>query len=234
MNAKGWNMLNRLLFGLRITDIDCAFKLFRRDVVQSIPLRSRGAMVSAETLIRLSREGYSIKEIPVSHLPRRAGSPTGAKLSVIGRAFREMVALYGGDLGLVTHKQVLKFITVGTINTALDAGVYLFLTRLLGFAGQPTAAKFFSFMAGTITSLFINRYWTFGIRTPLSWREIGRFYTTVSASLVLNVSLMYVLVHVFGLYDILALALTTVATFGLSYTLSKTWVFKTSEPALAN
>lgn len=236
LNAWGWNRLNRLFFGLRIMDIDCAFKLFRREKVQSLPLRSKGAMISAETLIRLTRAGATVKEIPVSHLPRLFGSPTGARLSVIIRAFREMVALYRGDLGLVTHKEVLKFMAVGVINTALDLTGYFLLTRYVGFSSIPTAAKFFSFMLGTISSLFLNRAWTFGVREPLNAAEVGRFYTVVSMSVLLNVSLMYACVHLLGLYDLAALGVTTLLTFGANYTLSKLWVFRKpteSAPILA-
>lgn len=226
VNAWGWNKLNRLFFGLRVMDIDCAFKLFRREKVQSLPLQSRGAMISAETLIRLTRSGARIKEIPVSHLPRIYGSPTGAKLSVIARAFREMVALYWGDLGLASNKQVVKFMAVGVINTAMDLGGYLLLTRMLGFADIPTAAKFFSFMLGTLTSLFLNRAWTFGISGRITSAEVLRFYTVVSMSVLLNVSLMYAFVHLVGLYDLAALVLTTALTFAFNYALSKGWVFR--------
>ncbi len=232
LNAWGWNKLNRLFFGLRIMDIDCAFKLFKREQVQQLKLRSKGAMISAETLIRLTRTGATIKEIPVSHLPRLYGSPTGAKLSVIFRAFREMVSLYSSDLGLVGNKEVFKFMAVGVLNTLLDLGGYLLLTRFLGFGSIPTAAKFFSFMLGTISSLFLNRAWTFGMKEALTWREVLRFYTVVSLSITLNVSAMYFFVHVLGLYDLVALVATTVITFGANYVLSKFWVFKkTTESA---
>ena len=56
-NAKGWNILNRCLFGLKAKDIDCAFKLFKTDVVNSLPAKSRGAMLSAEILINLQKRG---------------------------------------------------------------------------------------------------------------------------------------------------------------------------------
>src|SRR4029077_5194980 len=79
LNARGWKLLNRLPFGLKVRDIDCAFKLFKRSELQCLRLRSQGAMISAETLIRPSRKKVAIKEVPVSHLPRVAGSPTGAK-----------------------------------------------------------------------------------------------------------------------------------------------------------
>lgn len=225
INAWGWNVLNRILFGLKVRDIDCAFKLFRREEVQRLRLSSKGAMISAETLIRLSRKQIPIKEVPVSHLPRTAGSPTGAKLSVIARAFNEMVLLYRGELGLVTHKEALKFMTVGVFNTLLDTSIYVALTRGTPvFADHIVAAKFFSFLSGTVSSLLLNRSWTFGVKDRLSTAEIMRFYTVVSLSITLNVALMNLFVS-FGMYDLTALAVTTLFTFAANFTLSKFWVF---------
>jgi glycosyltransferase involved in cell wall biosynthesis len=225
-NAWGWNRLNRLFFGLQLTDIDCAFKLFRREVVQSMPLRSKGAMLSAELLIRLKRAGVKLKEIPVSHFPRVYGSPTGAKPSVILRALREMVELYRGDLGSANQKQVLRFISVGVLNTALDAVAYIMLTRFTGvFAEHLVAAKFFSFLLGTVSSLLINRSWTFGVQGRLSLFEVARFYATVSIAILMNVAVMNALVGA-GMYDLLALAITTIVTFGFNFVLSKFWVFR--------
>ncbi|MBX4191948.1 bifunctional glycosyltransferase family 2/GtrA family protein [Candidatus Parcubacteria bacterium] len=222
LNAKVWNLLNRLLFGLRVRDIDCAFKIFKRDLIQNLPLQAEGAMISAETLIRLKRAGVTLKEVPVSHLPRKAGSPTGASPAVIMRAFKEMMILYSGELGLAGNKEVLKFMSVGVVNTLLDASTYLLLTRTIGvFAMEPTVAKFFSFMFGTISSLMLNRYWTFGIRSPLTVREVARFYATVSLSLAINVSLMFFFVEVLHVYDLVALVLVTGLTFAVNYTLSK-------------
>ncbi len=90
--GHGWSALVTLLFGYTARDIDCAFKLFRRDVFAAVgpSIRSRGATFSAEWLVRTKRAGYRIVEVPVSHLPRQAGSPTGARWDVISRAFREL------------------------------------------------------------------------------------------------------------------------------------------------
>jgi glycosyltransferase involved in cell wall biosynthesis len=237
MNARVWNLLNRTLFGLKVRDIDCAFKIFKRELVQPLRLRSRGAMISAETLIRLKRKHVPIKEVPVSHLPRVAGSATGAKLSVIARAFGEMIRLYRGELGLVTQKEALKFMSVGVLNTALDAFAYIALTRTTDVFNQHlVAAKFFSFLAGTVSSLLLNRSWTFGVSGRIKAAEVARFYTVTSLSITLNVAIMNLLVS-FGVYDLTALAITTVFTFVANFTLSKAWVFNqkkvgtTEEPA---
>ncbi len=234
LNARVWNLLNRLLFGLRVRDIDCAFKVFRRDLVQRLRLESRGAMISAETLIRLKRNNVTIKEVPVSHLPRTAGSPTGAKPSVILRAFREMVQLYRGELGLVTNKEAVKFMSVGLLNTALDALAYIVLTRdVPAFTHHVVAAKFLSFLVGTVSSLAINRSWTFGMRGRLSLGEVVRFYASVSVGILINVEAMNVLVG-FGMYDLAALLCATLLTFVFNFTVSKFWVFRTRESRLAH
>jgi glycosyltransferase involved in cell wall biosynthesis len=94
LNALGWKTLVNLLFGFTARDVDCAFKLFRRRVWESMTVHARGATFSAEFLIKARRLGFHVKELPVSHLPRTAGSPTGARLDVIVRAFAELFQLW--------------------------------------------------------------------------------------------------------------------------------------------
>lgn len=92
LNAFGWNMLGTLLFGYTVRDVDCAFKLFRRSALVSVPVASRGATFSLELMVRAKRMGYRIAEVPVTHKPRAAGQQTGARLHVIQRAFKELFA----------------------------------------------------------------------------------------------------------------------------------------------
>jgi glycosyltransferase involved in cell wall biosynthesis len=94
LNALGWKLLVNLLFGYTARDVDCAFKLFRRRVWQSMTVHARGATFSAEFVIKARRLGFRVKELPVSHFPRTAGSPTGARPDVIVRAFVELFRLW--------------------------------------------------------------------------------------------------------------------------------------------
>ncbi|MBI2776911.1 MAG: glycosyltransferase family 2 protein [Chloroflexi bacterium] len=87
--AKAYRLANRIFFGLRITDVDCACKLFRRDALAGINVESGGAFFSAELLIKLRAAGHRVVEVGVPHYPRTAGSPTGAKPSVVFRAARD-------------------------------------------------------------------------------------------------------------------------------------------------
>jgi len=91
--GKGWSALCALLFGYTVRDVDCGFKLLRREIVHDLApkIQSRGATFSIEWLVRAKRAGYRFVELPVSHRPRVAGSQTGANMRVIVRAFRELV-----------------------------------------------------------------------------------------------------------------------------------------------
>ncbi len=93
LNAWGWKLLVNALFGYTARDVDCAFKLFRRRVWGSLTVHARGATFSAEFLIKARRLGFRVKERPVSHFPRIAGTATGAKPAVILRAFKELYQL---------------------------------------------------------------------------------------------------------------------------------------------
>jgi glycosyltransferase involved in cell wall biosynthesis len=89
-----WGTLVRSLFGLRVRDIDCAFKVFHRRVIEAIPTASIGAFVNTELLVRALREGFRIHQVPVTHRRRRFGRQTGARPRVIFRAVIELATLY--------------------------------------------------------------------------------------------------------------------------------------------
>jgi glycosyltransferase involved in cell wall biosynthesis len=94
INAFCWTTLVNLLFGMKIKDMDCAFKLYKRKIFDDIKLKSTGALINTEIFARAKNKGYKIFQIGVHHYPRTAGTQTGAKLTVILRAFKELFALY--------------------------------------------------------------------------------------------------------------------------------------------
>ena len=87
--ARSYRLANRIFFGLRVTDVDCACKLFRRDALDGLRVESSGAFFSAELLIKLGAAHRSIVEVGVPHYPRTIGSATGARPSVVLRAVRD-------------------------------------------------------------------------------------------------------------------------------------------------
>jgi len=94
LNAKMWGMLVNMLFRLNIKDVDCAFKLMKKEIVDKEKLVADGAMISTELLARAKKGGYKIAQVGVNHYPRTAGQQSGAKLSVILKAFVELFRLY--------------------------------------------------------------------------------------------------------------------------------------------
>jgi hypothetical protein len=79
-----------LLFGRLCRDIDCGFKLFRRQILSQVILEGNGATLDTELLAGAKAVGYRIAEVEVTHLPRTSGKATGADLKVILRALRDL------------------------------------------------------------------------------------------------------------------------------------------------
>lgn len=94
INAWGWGLLVRFIFGLEVRDVDCAFKIFRRDVFTKIRIDSVGAMVNTEILVQAKNYGFKIKEVPISHYPRLRGRQSGAHPQVVIKACWELIKLY--------------------------------------------------------------------------------------------------------------------------------------------
>jgi glycosyltransferase involved in cell wall biosynthesis len=91
--AKTYNAIVSVAFGLRVRDIDCAMKLFRREVFEGLRLDAEGPFLSAELLIKLRARGVRMAQVGVNHFPRAAGQNTGASFGKILRTFRDLAKL---------------------------------------------------------------------------------------------------------------------------------------------
>lgn len=89
---KAWDYV---FFGFWFKDIDCGFKMFKKEaLVEIMPLRSEGAMITTEILAKSVRKKLKIKQVEVTHYPRKFGNQTGANLAVIIRAVLESLILW--------------------------------------------------------------------------------------------------------------------------------------------
>src|SRR5215510_5196593 len=89
----GFNLLVRIIFRIRVRDIDCAFKLFRREVFDKVTIESRKFFVDAEVLAKARYCGFRMTEIGVRHYPRTAGSSTVRPHHVIS-TLRELARIW--------------------------------------------------------------------------------------------------------------------------------------------
>lgn len=94
--AKGWTLALFAFFRLNLRDVDCGFKMIKRQVLEKIPRLSsqRGAMINAELAIKTKKAGFKISEVGVNHYPRLSGKPTGANIKVIFKSFVDLIRLW--------------------------------------------------------------------------------------------------------------------------------------------
>jgi glycosyltransferase involved in cell wall biosynthesis len=86
----GYHVVIRLLFGLRIRDVNFAFKLFRRSLLQRIELKSEGSFIDAELLLRARKAGAVMIQLGLDYFPRTRGPSKLSSLGVIAAILREM------------------------------------------------------------------------------------------------------------------------------------------------
>jgi glycosyltransferase involved in cell wall biosynthesis len=106
--ARTYRLIIWMVFGLRIRDIDCAWKLLRRETLNGVALESSGAFISSELLIKLQRAGVPISEIGVHHYPRTTGVSKGATPKVILKTIRDIIRLrFGMPLDPLRRRDVV-------------------------------------------------------------------------------------------------------------------------------
>jgi len=94
--SKIWELAVWILFGLKIKDIDCGFKLVRKEGIESIPPleAERGPFISSEFLIKAKRAGFKIVQVGVRHFPRRQGEATGNSAKVVLAGLRDLLVFW--------------------------------------------------------------------------------------------------------------------------------------------
>lgn len=88
--ANCYNLALRVLFGLRVRDVNFAFKLIRRSLLSRIVLRSEGSFIDAELLLRARRAGARVIQMGLDYFPRAGGASTLSSPRVVLRILREM------------------------------------------------------------------------------------------------------------------------------------------------
>ncbi|MCP4138950.1 MAG: GtrA family protein [Chloroflexi bacterium] len=121
--------------------------------------------------------------------------------------------------------QIAKFMTVGVLNTAIDAVAYFALTRWLGLGSALVLAKGIAYVVGMLNSFFWNRTWTFGDKGNI-WRAAGLFTLTHIFALAINAGIMALVLGILQFPEIIALGAATGASFIWNFVLNKLVVFK--------
>lgn len=91
--GKAYAFLISLLFGLKLKDVNCGFKLIKKKVLDGLNFICSGPLAYCDILVNAKNKGFKIKEVPVSHYPRRKGKQTGGSLRIIFIAIKELLIL---------------------------------------------------------------------------------------------------------------------------------------------
>ncbi len=83
-----------ILFGFKVRDIDCAFKIYDGELVRSLNLSMPGALINTEMLALAKRQHASIVQVGVHHYSRSAGEQSGGSPRVVFRAMGETIRLW--------------------------------------------------------------------------------------------------------------------------------------------
>ena len=134
--SRVYNAIIRLIFGLRVRDIDCAFKLFRRSVFDKVEIRSERFLVDTEILVQAKRAGLTIVETPVTHLPRTRGASSVSPRDVF-RTLRELSHLWL-HIFMVNWKKLIlsSLVSLGFIGLFVRHLDYRLFTREIGRADK--------------------------------------------------------------------------------------------------
>lgn len=89
----GYNRMARTLLGTRVRDVDCALKVFWKDVLTGLMPEARGFFVNTEMMTRAHQLGLEVAEVPVTHRPR-AGGESKVSLREVPRTARTLLAFW--------------------------------------------------------------------------------------------------------------------------------------------
>ena len=89
-----YNLCARLLFRIKIRDIDCDYRLIRRALVQKIQLTSTSGAICVELVRKLESSGYVVVETGVHHYPRMHGTSQFFRLRSLADTFLELLRLW--------------------------------------------------------------------------------------------------------------------------------------------
>lgn len=121
-------------------------------------------------------------------------------------------------------KQFIKFSIVGGTGVVVDFVVYVFLTRVWHW--QYLLAATISFIFAVTSNFILNRYWTFKVDSKNITAEYVKFFLVAVGGLIWTLFFLYIMVDIFGWYDLVAKIIVLAIVVNWSFWLQKYWTFK--------
>ncbi len=171
-----YNFVLRFYFDIDFVDIDCAFKLFKRDLFDRITIKTKDAFIDAEIMIQAKLLGYTSTEVGVKHLPRIDGISTAARPQIIIRTIKEIIHVQkrakgikmnnGSDKAQKTYTDLKDVVIIFSVLIVIIvlASLFDFFEELNKLAQNPEGFKivellFVLFLFASAYAVFIRRRW---------------------------------------------------------------------------
>ena len=84
----------KALFGLKVRDVDCDFRLLRRKVLEAVPLTCRSGAICVELMCQIEKAGFRVVEVPVNHYPRLSGRSQFFRFGPVARTALDIFRLW--------------------------------------------------------------------------------------------------------------------------------------------
>ncbi|HLE20833.1 MAG TPA: glycosyltransferase family 2 protein [Vicinamibacteria bacterium] len=84
----------RLAFGLRLRDVDCDFRLFRKSILDRVELTKSSGVICVELMKKVQDAGFRILEVPVHHYHRAYGKSQFFNFRRVGRTLYDLIRLW--------------------------------------------------------------------------------------------------------------------------------------------
>ena len=90
--SRGYNFLVRILFGLRLRDINSGLKIYKKKVLEGLNLKSRSPFIDVEIFVEAAKRGFAIKQYGLIFELRTGGVSSISRMSVVARTFQDMLS----------------------------------------------------------------------------------------------------------------------------------------------
>lgn len=222
-NTWTWQFIVNMLFGLKVKDIDCGFKLIRKKVIDEISkLESqRGAFISTEFLVKSKRKGFKIEEIPVNHYPRVEGAPTGADFKVILSSFKDLFSTN-------TFLKFIKFCSVGLTSALIS----LIIFNILLYSGAFfKVSLIFGILFSIMYNFIMNRELTFSSKSKLKSQVIkyGVVYSIAQSINIFTSIFIASIIGSVGIYANISVLAGIIISIPFSFFGHLLWTFRTDD-----
>jgi glycosyltransferase involved in cell wall biosynthesis len=105
--GRMYHWIVKISFGLNICDTDCDFRLIRRSVFDTVHLKHDSGVICAEMMMRITRAGFRIAEVPVHHYQRAHGKSQFFNFPRLLRTAKNLSSLWFEEVFLYHLRRML-------------------------------------------------------------------------------------------------------------------------------